>query len=56
MKIILLISGVFSLRWCFAFLGENSLNFFWLLPLIILLGIGLAWISLKILSEFLEIC
>jgi hypothetical protein len=56
MKIILLIFGVYSVRWCFTFLDENLLNFFWLLPLLILLSVGLAWVGLKILFEFFEGC
>jgi hypothetical protein len=56
MKIVLLIFGVFSIRWCFTFLDANLLSFIWLLPLLIILSIGLAWLGLKTVFEFFESC
>ncbi len=54
MKIILILFCVYLIRWCFSFLDENLLNFFWLLPLLILLCIILGLSGLKILSEHFE--
>jgi hypothetical protein len=52
MKIMLLIFGLFSCRWCFVALSENPLAL-WLVPILFLLGIASALLGLKTFFDYL---
>jgi hypothetical protein len=54
MKIIFLIFVVYLVRCCFLLISENLHSFVWLFPLLLILAVIMALLSLKILSEFLE--